>query len=83
MARSRGQSPPRGNKGGRMWSYNEHPCCREENNELRARIAEYQELIKAKDNLLTAYRVGDQRLADRALTKIEKIEAALKGETNE
>jgi len=39
----------------------------------------YKELVKAKDMLLSAYRLGgNHNLADKALDKIYKIKAALR-----
>lgn len=39
----------------------------------QSEVARLRRVIEAKDDLLRAYRMGDQRLADRALTKLEAL----------
>lgn len=65
------------------WSSDEHVLF------ARAILAAEQEnealrkVLKAKDDLLIAYRLGSQTQADRALTAIAKAETILTGPSSE
>lgn len=45
---------------------------------LKARLEQLEQLVKAQDSLLTAYRLRDDRLAERAITRLAKAREALK-----
>lgn len=51
--------------------------------QAQARVAGLETLVDAQSQLLAAYRLGSHKLADTALTRIEKAKAALaKGDSN-
>jgi len=50
--------------------------------ELAEECKRLREIIKCKDQILIAYRTGDPRIADRALTRLEELDAE-KGDEDE
>ncbi len=46
-------------------------------NELQVENKRLRELVDAQSQLLAAYRLGSHRMADAALTRMEKAKAAL------
>lgn len=59
----------------------EEPCgAYRENEKLRTAIATLVKTVEAHKKLGTAYRLGDQRLADKALTELESLVTEHRGE---